>query len=702
MSAQTRGGPTVRQRIEFVNAAFSRQKDLLLVLLIAAVVALIAAPLPVIVLDVLIVVNFGLSIVVLLAAVSATGPLALSSFPSLLLFTTLLRLGLNIASTKVILLTAHGPRIVEAFGSLVIGGNYVVGAIVFLILSVVQFIVIAKGSERAAEVSARFTLDAMPGKQMAIDADMRAGLITMHDARERRLEIERESKMHGGMDGAMKFVKGDAIAGLVIAVITIVGGIAVGAGMRGMSVGDAAQRFAVLTIGDSMVAQIPSLLLSIAAGVLITQAGNDGRGSSVASLLLQQISDQPRGLVVAGGLLLLAAAVPGFPAFPFLVVALSLLGPGLLAMRRQALVKRTTMAPIEAFSRDSRAKAPPMISTVPAVMAQPLTLRVAPSVSQRLNAANVNAQFIKMRMNMVETLALPFPGIRMIESAELEPGGFDVQIYDVVRYRGQIPPQGILIAVDAGQPLGAPIADAPPLEDLDPRWRWANAPSPEAPSPPGASMVALEALLARAVQRVLIRYGASMIGMGEATALIRMAEREHPEMVAEVAKLLTINKIAEVLKRLAEESVSLRDMRNIIETLSHAALREKDPVMLTEQVRMGLSSQTCQRLSAGTGIVQVAVLSQQAEATIRGALQESRGNYLPFTAEETQLLVARFRAIAASSTGGGMPVLAVHLEIRRYLRKIIEPHAWDLWVVSFGELVEAREVVVLGDVDFEA
>jgi type III secretion protein V len=439
---------SIRRNVDQGLNFLGRQRDLMLVVLLISVVALIAAPLPAIILDVLIIINFALSIVVILTAVSIESPLALSSLPSLLLFTTLLRLALNIASTKMILLTGHGPRVVETFGTLVVGGNYVVGAIVFLILSVVQFIVIAKGSERAAEVAARFTLDAMPGKQMAIDADLRAGLITMNEARERRQEIERESKLHGGMDGAMKFVKGDAIAGLVIAAITILGGIGVGVGMKDMSMGEAASRYAVLTIGDSMVAQIPSLLLSVAAGVLITQSGGgngDGHAGSVASVIAHQISGHPRALLLSGSLLLMSAAVPGFPSLPLIIVAVMLLAPGSVVLRRKAQRLWTASAPVAGFAREGRSKAPPMISSAPNLTANPLTIRLAPNVSRQLTPEQMNVHFMRMRGELSAQLGMPFPGVQMFEATELERGVIEILMYDVRRFSTTVPARRVLI-----------------------------------------------------------------------------------------------------------------------------------------------------------------------------------------------------------------------------------------------------------------
>ena len=703
MRAMSIGGATARSWGARALHGIVARRDLLLVLLMMVVIVLIAAPVPVVALDVLIVVNFALSFVVLLTVIAAPSPLALSSFPSLLLFATLLRLGLNIASTKIILLTAHGPHVVEAFGKIVVGGNFVVGCIVFLIIAVVQFVVIAKGSERAAEVAARFTLDAMPGNQLAIEADLRAGLITPNDVRQRRLELDQATKMHGAMDGAMKFVKGDAIAGLVIAVIIILGGIAVGVGMRDMSLGEAAARFTLLSIGDAMVAQIPSLILSMAAGLLITQAVGDSTQQNSGALILDQLSSNPRVLMMSAGLMVAGALVPGFPAMPFLVVSILLLVPVLMIRRRDRAVLKTHLAPIQAFAADGKNVAPPMVSIVASRIAQPLCIVVAPSLARRVSPTALNAAFMLMRNRLVQSLAIPFPGISMIESAALEPGGFEVHIYEVAHFEARLPSDRIVI--DVGDGVGAlPSASdhiSSSLAALNPRWRLIELPAKDPIAlPDGVSVVGREAVLAQSVERVLTRHGASLIGIGEATKILRIAEIEHPEMVAELAKLLTITKVAEVLRCLAEDGLSLRDMRNILDTLVNAAVREKDVSMLTELVRIGLSGQTCQRLSRGTGIVRVAILSATAESDLMSALGASRGSYLPYTTEDAKRVIDQFNDIVGPSSAD-QPAIAVHAELRRYLKKLIEPHAPDLWVVSFGELSKAKEVVILGELEMK-
>jgi type III secretion protein V len=329
-----------------------------------------------------------------------------------------------------------------------------------------------------------------------------------------------------------------------------------------------------------------------------------------------------------------------------------------------------------------------------------LTIRLAPNVSRQLTPEQMNVHFMRMRGELSAQLGMPFPGVQMYESAELERGVIEVHMFDVRRFSTTVPPRRVLMGFNrqvAAPP--APDPDLPSLAELDPDWRWMEPLPPDTPLPAGAFYVRFEALIARCVRLVVFRHAGTLVGMSEATTLLRAAENEYPELVAEVQKVLTLNKIADVLRRLLDEMMPVRDMRNILETLSIAATREKDPVMLTEQVRIAMTSQTCQRFSPGGGIVYVVVLSEDAEAAVRSALQESRGNYLPFTVDESKRLISSCRKAAENSQQREL-VLAVHVEIRRYLRKIVEPQARDLWVVSFGELADANEVVVLGEADF--
>ncbi|MDO8643500.1 MAG: flagellar biosynthesis protein FlhA, partial [bacterium] len=308
-----------------VNLIIQKYSDLLLAVLVISVLGMIIVPLPPSVMDVLLIVDLAIGVVILLVALYISEALKIASFPTILLITTLYRLALNIAVTRLILTDGHAGQVVQAFGNIVVGGNYVVGGILFLIITLINFIVIAKGAERVSEVGARFTLDAMPGKQMSIDADLRAGIVTMEQAMERRTTLQRESQLYGAMDGAMKFVKGDAIAGIVITVINIIGGLIIGVMQRGLELGEAARLYTLLTVGDGLTAQIPALIISVSAGVVVTRVASEQKDTNLGRDIVGQITAQPKALMIAGALMLLLALVPGFPKFPFLFLAAGLI-----------------------------------------------------------------------------------------------------------------------------------------------------------------------------------------------------------------------------------------------------------------------------------------------------------------------------------------------------------------------------------------
>lgn len=419
---------------------FAYSGEVAIAALVVAVIGLMILPLPTPMIDTLLGINITLSVVLLMVTMYVPDSISLSSFPSLLLFTTLLRLSLNIASTKSILLHAEAGHIIESFGELVVGGNLVVGLVVFLIITTVQFIVIAKGSERVAEVGARFTLDAMPGKQMSIDADLRGGNLTADEARRKRARLAIESQLHGGMDGAMKFVKGDAIAGLVITMVNILAGIVVGVTYHGMTAGDAANRFAILSVGDAMVSQIASLLISVAAGVMITRVANENetRLSSLGLDIGRQLTSNARALMAASVLLACFAFVPGFPAVLFLLLAAAVGAGGYAIWRKQRDISGNDQRKLPSTSRKgAKGEAPHIRKTAPD-FASPLSMRLSPQLAALLDPARLDQAIESERHQLVELLGLPFPGIAIWQSESLQGMQYEVLIHDVPETRAEL------------------------------------------------------------------------------------------------------------------------------------------------------------------------------------------------------------------------------------------------------------------------
>jgi len=620
--------------------------------LIVAVIALMILPLPTVMIDALLALNITISVLLLMVTLYIPNATSLYSFPSLLLFTTLFRLSLNIASTKSILLHAEAGHIIESFGELVVGGNLVVGLVVFLIIAIVQFIVIAKGSERVAEVGARFTLDAMPGKQMSIDADVRAGNLTAEEAQRRRTMLSIESQLHGGMDGAMKFVKGDAIAGLVITMVNIVAGIVIGVTYHSMSAADAANRFAVLSVGDAMVSQIPSLLISVAAGVLITRVSDEhSKPRSLGTEIVKQLGTNARALYSAAAMLIGFALVPGFPWPMFLLLAAALFA-GARIMGKQNLDQAPAAGPeLTALRADgAKGQAPTIAAQAPAFSA-PLSVRLSPALADRLDAAELNRAFAAVRGVLVDELGLPFPRAAVWTTGSLAGMAAEIMLHDVPQAALELPAR------------------------------------PERP----------ERALADAVGVAVREHAHLFIGVQETQWILDRVGTEYPGLVAEVQKVMPVLRIAEVLKRLLEEHVPIRNQRAILESLVNWGAKEKDLLLLTEYVRGDLGRFIAHR-AAGGGQLPAIVLDVEVEQTIRQAIKQTpAGNYLTLEPQQIDQLLAALENLVGANPPPNLAVVT-SMDIRRYFRRMISQRLAWLQVYSFQELgdIDLRPVGQLG------
>ncbi|CAB3773594.1 FHIPEP family type III secretion protein [Paraburkholderia humisilvae] len=635
--------------------------------LIVAIVALMILPLPTYLIDMLLSINITLSVLLLTATMYMPNATSLSSFPSLLLFTTLFRLSLNIASTKSILLHADAGHIIQSFGELVVGGNLVVGVVVFLIITTVQFIVIAKGSERVAEVGARFTLDAMPGKQMSIDADVRAGNLSAEAARGQRAHLALESQLHGGMDGAMKFVKGDAIAGLVITLVNISAGIVIGTTYHGMSAGEAASRFSVLSIGDAMVSQIPSLLISVAAGVMITRVSKEhDKPRSLGTEIAAQLTTSSRALTTAAALLCGFALVPGFPSTLFLILAAALMGGGHLV--RRALRKgKSADQTLSSLQREGVKSEANSILVNPPPFAVPLAVRLAPQLSSSLDSQRLDQAFESGRRLAAEELGLPFPGIVFWSTDALSGEWFEVLIHDI------------------------------PVEAIDVAASVTAAVAQRADGPPSNTETAdRESLIARDAIRLLRREAALFIGIQETQWILERVGTDYPGLVAEVQKALPLQRIAEVFRRLLEEQIPIRDVRSILESLVGWGPKEKDLIMLTEYVRGDLSRVIAHRASRGTHSLPAIVLDQTLEQTIRMSIKPTpAGNFVTLEPSHVEAILTRLEQLVPPSPPENL-ALVTAADIRRYVRRLIEKRLGWLHVYSFQELNGQLDLQLVG------
>ena len=459
--------------------AILKRNDIMLALLLMGIIFMIILPLPIFVVDMLIVTNLTIALVLLMMAVYIGSPLDFAAFPSVLLLSTLFRLALSITTTRLILLNADAGQVVETFGNFVVAGNLIIGMVIFLIITVVQFIVVTKGAERVAEVSARFSLDAMPGKQMSIDGDMRAGVIDMDEARHRRSRVEKESQMYGSMDGAMKFVKGDAIAGIIIIAVNLVGGLSVGIFQRGMSLAEAANLYSILTIGDGLVQQIPGLIIALTAGIIVTRVDSDESDTNLADNISGQIIGKPRSIIVAGGIVVLFAFVPGFPTPAFLLISGALIAMGLLAERTQ---KRALAQQEEDFSTIMPSSTEKKIDsdedTVGALSEQesfslimPLLIDMAPPLRDMLDMKSLNKELLRVRRALYLDLGVPFPGIHLRFNENIaEPGRYVMMMNEVPVGQGELRADALFLTDDLDQ-LSCWISRTRPASRSCRTWR---------------------------------------------------------------------------------------------------------------------------------------------------------------------------------------------------------------------------------------
>ena len=674
--------------------------DILLAMVIVAVIFMMILPLPLPLVDTLIAINMCLAAILLMVSMYIPSPLSFSAFPTVLLVTTLFRVGLSISTTRLILLQADAGHIVETFGNFVVGGNLVVGLVVFMILTIVQFIVITKGAERVAEVGARFSLDAMPGKQMSIDGDMRAGVIDMNEARRRRGIVEKESQLYGAMDGAMKFVKGDAIAGLIIVAVNLLGGLLIGMLQRGMSAGDSLQKYAILSVGDGLIGQIPALFISICAGMIVTRvSAEDGKPSNVGKDIGRQLLAQPRAFMIAAVVMLGFALVPGMPTAVFLVLFLltGIIGFTLHrnATRPAAAVggRDVTAVPAMAAAGQGKAAKPggapggePGNEFAPTV---PLMMDVAQNLAASFSADALNEELLKIRRALYFDLGVPFPGINLRFNERLPASTYAILLHEVPVAHGRLRPGSLFVreSEDTLQALGVEYeTDKEFLPKLPTLWVPERLRS--LLSQAGTSNMDGTQVLTYHLALVLKKYASDFLGIQETRFLLSAMEDRFPDLVKEVQRVMAIQKIAEILQRLVSEEVSIRNLRTVLEALIDWGQKEKDSVLLTEYVRAALKRHLSHKHSSGQNMLPAYLFAPKVEETIRAAIrQTSAGSYLALDPGISRRLLENIgKAVGDIGASAQRPVLLTSMDIRRYVRKMIEQDLYDLPVISYQEL----------------
>jgi type III secretion protein V len=680
--------------------AVAKRNDLVLALLLICIVFMMILPLPTPLVDALIGVNLALAAILLMASMYLQDVVQITAFPSILLLTTLFRLALAITTTRLILIQADAGHIVETFGQFVVAGNLVVGLVVFLILTIVNFMVITKGSERVAEVSARFSLDSMPGKQMSIDSDMRAGQIELDEAKRRRNKLEKESQLYGAMDGAMKFVKGDAIAGIIIIAINMVGGIAIGTLQRGMSLGAAVERYSLLTIGDGLVSQIPALFISITAGFIVTRVSSE-ENKDLGSDIIAQVMNEPKALLITAVILAVFAVIPGFPTIVFSVLSAACAGGGYLTMRNrkntQSTQRKSEMpalaaamnqkGPVPSFPGDDGDLEP--VEAVTFALTVPLIVDIASSVRNSIRPEKLDREVARVRRALYFDLGVPFPGVHLRLNDNLSEGEYRIMVNEIPVASGAARP-GYFIVRETEANLkmfDIPFERGDDFLPNTPSY-WVQMKHLPLVERAGIQVMTLSNMLTYHLAHILKSHASEFVGIQETMYLMNQMQKSFGELVREATRVLPIISITDVMQRLVAEEISIRDMRTILEALVEWGQREKDPIVLTEHVRGALSRYITHKFSGGQNMIPAYLISKEIEDAVRGAVRQTSGaSYLALSPDIHRQLITSIKAVVGNiGRHTAAPVMLAPMDIRRFMRKIVEREFPDLAVLSYQEL----------------
>lgn len=681
-----------------------QQRDILLPIAVVAVVGMMIVPLPTPFLDLLLVINLSAALMILLVSMYTTEPLAFSVFPTLLLITTLFRLALNISASRLILLQGHAGGVIDAFGNFVVGGSYVVGIVVFLILVVIQFVVITSGAGRVAEVAARFTLDAMPGKQMSIDADLNAGLIAESEAKRRRRQIEREADFYGAMDGASKFVKGDAVAGIVIILVNILGGFVIGVLQHGLSLADALSTYTLLTVGDGLVSQIPALMISTATGIIVTRAATE---DSLGGDTFKQITSSPRALTIVALMLFGFALVPGLPKVPFFiigaVVAAGAFG-AIRGQRRASAALAVAGATGEATATEVAPAGPEAVT--PLLQLDPMELEIGygliPLVDPQ-EAGNLLDRITRIRRQMALDLGIILPTVRVRDNLQLAPNHYVVKLRGVEVARGELMINHYL-AMNAG--MADESIDG--VQTTEPAFGlpalWITSAQKERAELLGYTVVDPPSVLTTHLTEVIKTNSANILSRQDVQTLVNNLKAEHSAVVDElIPSVLSLGEVQKVLQNLLRERITIRDLVTILETLADHAKQTRDADALTEYVRQALARAISAQYRGADGYVHVITLSPRVEQQLTEALKQTeQGTMIAMEPSRVQRFLERVAAEMEKVAGmGHPPVLLCGARLRLAVRRITERVLPNLVVLSFSEIAPGVDVQAEGMVVVE-
>ena len=656
---------------------------------VVGIVLLLVVPLPAALLDVLIAFNITAAIIILLVAVYVRRPLEFSVFPSLILVMTLLRLGLNVSATRLVLRDGYAGKVIESFGHFVVGGSLVIGMVIFLILVVIQFAVITNGAGRVAEVGARFTLDAMPGKQMAIDADLNSGLIDEDTARQRRADVAAEADFYGAMDGGSKFVKGDAIAAIIITIINLIGGFAIGMLQRGLSPAESLHTYSLLTIGDGLVSQIPALLLSVATGLIVTRSTTQG---DMGTDTMQQISAQPRALLIGGAAAIGMGLLPGIPKLPFLLIGALVL----FAAQRSRVAARPTPAAAEDDISPLEHESPQ--SLLGEMRVDPLEVVLAPDLVDLVDSGvggDLLDRVRALRRKLALELGLVMPPVRTRDSLDLPPSGYSILISGVQVAHGDLPAGHVLA-------IGDDLAAVPGRPTTEPVFglagKWVPIELRQQAELYGATVVDRTSVLITHLSEVVSQHAGRLLGREDVRALVDSVRSTHPVVVEELTPaLLTTGDVQRVLQALLAEGVPIRDLVRIFESLSTRAKAGTDLDGLVEAARLGLGPAVCSTWSRD-GSLQVLTLDPRLEQQLVEAVRPGEhGGALALDHALVERLVDNAATtLTAAEQLGQSPVLVCAPSVRAPLRRLLAPHVPRLAVLSYPELDPTLRIETTG------
>ena len=680
---------TVRNRMTSLGDAGLANRDVLFALGIVLVLTVLFLPVPTWFLDLGLALSLAVSVLILMVSLWIGKPLDFSSFPTVLLVVTVLRLALNIASTRLILTHGHtGPsaagHVIEGFSQFIMGGNFVIGVVIFAILIVINFVVITKGASRIAEVGARFTLDAIPGKQMAIDADLSAGMIDDVEARRRRKELEDESTFFGAMDGASKFVRGDAVAGLVITAINVLGGMAIGMAQQGMSFESAASVYTILTVGDGLATQIPALVVSLAAGLLVTKGGNVG---SAEQAVLAQLGGYPKALMVAGGLLCKLGVTPGLPAVPFVLLGGGFGAAGWYAMRGK--MRRTALARLEESRKTPTAPAEEAVEDM--LKVDEVKVEVGNHLVPLILNKNgpLTGKVKTLRKRFAKEFGFILPSVRIKDSSFLPPKGYVVSVMGVEVASGEVRPKQLL-AID---PSGGAAPDLPGEATREPTFnlqaRWIDPARHEEAIAKGYTVVDPESVITTHLTEVIKDHLSTLLTFAAVQKLLDGLGREYQKLIADmVPSRISLVVVQRVLQALLAERVSIRNLPAIVEAIAEAVNWTRNITLVTEHVRARLGQQICQSLTAPDGFVPVIVLTPRWEQALQQSIVadgEDRRFAMPPTQVQEFLTALRI-TIQKHATPQVWPALLVGADVRPFVRSLLERVSPMTPVISHAEL----------------